>query len=128
MKDSSSNTCTTFIRRDNESIPRVTHFRVRRFAGQIGYINATIIGRKMGCGDSMYVTPLTMDQSTTWFGRWTTCTLLDIKTNLSQERCSYYCSYPGYWNEIQVIKVPRTYESLNWEICHINATDRFTGN
>jgi len=127
IKDSYLDTCTTFQRRDNRSILQHTHFRIRKFAGQVGTINVTITGRQMGCGDGLYVTPLTLAQSTTWLGRWITCTLLDLKHDLNQDRCYYYCNSPGYWKEIQVIKIPRTSEDYYWEICQINATELSAG-
>ena len=55
-------------------------------------------------------------------GRWTTCTLLEISTDMTKERCSYWCMEPGYWREVQVLKVPRTIEEFYWKVCYINFT------
>ncbi|KAK2143465.1 hypothetical protein LSH36_839g05099 [Paralvinella palmiformis] len=41
---------------------------------------------------------------------------------MGKERCSYWCMEPGYWREVQVLKVPRTTEESYWEVCYINLT------
>jgi len=122
FEDASLDTCTEFQRRDINNELRHTHFRIRRFNGQIGDINVTITGTKLGCGYDIYVSSLSLDQSKTWLGRWTTCTLLEISTDMGKERCSYWCMEPGYWREVQVLKVPRTTEESYWEVCYINLT------
>ena len=122
IKDDSLDTCTAFRKRDvNAELPP-THFRIRRFIDQIGDINVTITGTKLGCGYNIYVSSLSLDQSKTWLGRWTTCTLLEISTDMGKERCSYWCMEPGNWREVQVLRVPRTTEEYYWEVCNINFT------
>ena len=127
LTDNTSDTCTTFQRINNISISYYTQFRVQKFAGQISDINVTIIGRQLGCGYNLYITPLTVEQSNTWQGIWTPCTLLETGSDDSKELCSYWCKSPGYWKELQVLKVARRPEELNWEFCDINITSNSTG-
>ena len=100
---------------------------MQKSAGQIVDTNVTITGSKMGCGYNLYVTVLTTAQSTTWLGRWTGCTLLETIRYGNMESCSYWCKSPGYWKELQVLKVARRPEELNWEFCDINITSNSTG-
>jgi hypothetical protein len=111
----------------NSIISHYTQFRVQKFAGQISDINVTIIGRQLGCGYNLYITPLTVEQSNTWQGIWTSCTLLETGSDDSKELCSYWCKSPGYWEELQVLKVPRTSDESDWELCHMNITSNSDG-
>ena len=125
IKDDSLDTCTSFQRRNNAQLQH-THFRIRKRTDQMGDINVTIIGTKLGCGYNIYLTPLSLAQAKTWLGRWNTCTLLENSTDMGQEICSYLCMKPGFWRELQVLKVPRTVDELYWEVCYINVSSIFS--
>ena len=94
--------------------------RLQTLAGHIGDINVTITGSRLGCGYNLYMTLLTVAQSNTWQGRWSGCTLSEIGGDDNREVCSYWCRSSGYWEEIQVRKVPKSPEEVDWEPCHVS--------
>lgn len=68
-----------------------------------------------------------MEQSNTWQGRWTTCTVTDATRDDNKALCAYWCKSAGYREELQMIKVTRAPEELEWELCHINLTSNSDG-
>jgi hypothetical protein len=123
ITDDSVETCSDFQTRDNDTLLHNTHLRIVQGAGQVGDINVTITGGRLECRSNLYVTPLAIHQSHSWLGRWIRCTLLETSMDENRERCTYFCTSPGYWREIQVLKV----DEYSWEICHINITAKLPG-
>ena len=125
--DDSAETCSATQTTDNAFLLQHTQLRCMRFAGQIGDSTVTITGVGLGCGYNLYVSALSLEHSTSWLGRWPTCQLLDTSYYGNKQSCSYSCTYPGYWKEIQILKFPHSSDEYIWEICHINVTADFPG-
>ena len=124
ITDDSTDSCSAFQTTDNASLLQYTQLRLMPLAGQRGSINVTIIGVSLGCGYNLYVSVLSLDQSKHWLGRWSTCNLLDTSRYGTKENCSYFCSSPLYWSEIQVMKFPHSSDESFWEICHFGITGK----
>lgn len=111
---------------NNASLLKHTQFRFMPLAGQMADNNVTIIGQRLACGYNLYVSTLSVEQSSSWLGRWSMCTLLDTSSYGTKERCSYFCTSPDNGTEIQVLKFPHTSDEYFWGVCHISRTGEYT--
>ena len=90
------------------------------FAADVGDIYLSVSGTNLGCGDNLYVSPLSPAVSDVWVGRWRTCGVLGITRHNNYGIFYSVCKSPGHTKEIQLIKLPNNYAELNWQICQIN--------
>ena len=127
LKDPSNETCTTFQQSGLAGHFSCTHFRILAFAADVGSINVTITGSRLGCGRNLYVSPVSPAESESWLGHWKTCQFEATSDADNREKCSYWCSSPGHSQQIQVLNVPRDPDEFQWEVCQIDIVGNSPG-
>ena len=116
--DNNPETCTAFnISYDGRS-QRFIQFRFRLPNDVSAEVNVSLIGVNLGCGQNLYVSPLSDVESNIWTGRWTTCSLLRASVSEGQESCSYRCDCTKRCKEMQILKIHRTTEDSSLIACH----------
>ena len=101
---------------DNRTGLQHVQFRINAFPIDVGDINITITDINLGCGQHLYVSPLSPVHSENWIGRWSDGQVEDIGIFGFKERCSYWCKAPGHYKETQILKVPHHLNENIWEI------------
>ena len=93
-------------------------FRLRVPDPPAKLVPVTLLGGKLGCGDDLFVMPITGADTANWKGIWIGCPLVKTSvTNYYVEQCQYSCRCAERCTEIQIMKRPRTQET--WSVCDV---------
>ena len=119
MIDDSPDTCSQFNISPESPIPKFSVFRYDVPEYRIDYVNVTLIGNDLGCGNNLYISPLAEVETEKWTGRWKSCHLEETSVDMGRETCTYHCKCPDDCKEIQVLRRATTIQESSWILCDI---------
>ena len=119
MFDFFRDTCASFTVQEGRTTPQYTCFRVSVSDLKTDELDVILSGSRLGCGHNLYVSPLSVNETGDWMGRWRTCHLKDVVKFGEKETCTYQCLCSDPCIEIQVLRMPSTKDDSSWTVCHM---------